>query len=475
MRSKIDQKDARILFQNADMLKEHDAKIAEEANASLKKDNELMTESAYIGIGSSIHNKRVKTQAAERALNYAEHFATVALTEALSECVEKALLLNTDEYAKLNPNYKDEIKATVRNFLESADINENVNTKVMTSLFEAIKSETPPADLYLTEEEEQEIVSSHIMNNATIERNLEALKRDVCSRVANIVTKDQEALKSQEDDLSFADEKELTAAPMVPVQPEPLPGEEEFADPDAIPEGEKGQPEELPAAPVQQESLKIVKENTKRGIVETLAINEANRMLSEGLEYNKTLALANAIKYITILETLDASGIVSIGQQGYNRILSASGVNLNPVPRVNMPGAAITDQPLATVPEAKPVEQPKEVELPNESPKESDIRSKISDIVRSSMPSELAAVEDEKVFEPFAKWKQENANKFGKPLVDIPEKGLNENLRGKYTDRTGTKVYTEAQLREYFENQGFDLNYVDFDGLCESWHFKLHK
>lgn len=472
MRSKIYQKDARILFQNADMLNKHEADLAEEYNAEVKKDADLMTESAYIGIGSSIHNKRVQTLAAERSINYAEHFATVALTEALSECVERSLLLNTDEYAKLNPNYKDEIKSTVRNFLENADINENVNTAVMTSLFEAIKSETPPAELYLTEEEEQEIVSSHIMNNATIERNLDALKRDVCSRVANIVTKDQESLKNQEDDLNFAAEKELTAAPMVPVQPEEIPGEE-FADPDAapIPEGEKGQPEE---APVQQESLKIVKENTKHGIVETLAINEANKMLSEGHEYNKTLALANAIKYITILETLDASGIVKIGEQGYNRILSASGVNMNPVPRVNMPGAAITDQPLATVPEAKPVEEPKEVQLETETPKESDIRSKISEIVRSSTPSEFSIGVEERVFEPFAKWKQENA-KFSKPMADIPEKGLNESLRGKYTDRTGTKVYTEAQLREYFENQGFDLNYVDFEDLCESWHFKLHR
>ena len=475
MRSKIDQKDARILFQNADMLQKHEANLAEEANLSLQKDKELMTESAYIGIGSSIHNKRVKTQAAERAINYAEHFATIALTEALSECVEKALLLNTDEYAKLNPNYKDEIRTTVRSFLENADINENVNTPVMTSLFEAIKSETPPADLYLTEEEEQEIVSNHIMNNATIERNLEALKRDVCSRVANIVTKDQEALKNQEDDLSFADEKELTAAPMVPVQPEEVPGEEQFADPDAAPEAGMEQPAPAPEeAPVQQESLRIVKENTKRGIVETLAINEASKMLSEGLEYNKTLALANTIKYITILETLDASGIVTIGQQGYNRILSASGVNLNPVPRVNMPGAAITDQPVATVPEVKPVEEPKPVEIPEESKKEADIRSKISDIVRGSMPSEFSIGVEDKVFEPFEKWKQENS-KFGKQLVDIPEKGLNENLHGKYTDRTGTKVYTEAQLREYFENQGFDLNYVDFDILAESWHFKLHK
>ena len=175
------------------MLEKHDANLAEESRAEAQKSADLMTESAYIGIGSSIHNKRIKTQTAERAINYAEHFATVALTEALSECAERALLLNTEEYAKLNPNYKDEIKATIRNFLENADINEHVNTAVANALFEAIKSEMPPAELYLTEEDEQEIVSSHIMNKETIERNLDALRRDVSARVANIVTKDQEA------------------------------------------------------------------------------------------------------------------------------------------------------------------------------------------------------------------------------------------------------------------------------------------
>ena len=464
MRSKIYQKDARILFQNADMLEKHESNLAEEYNAEVKRDNEMMTESAYIGIGSSIHNKRVQTLAAERAINYAEHFATVALTEALSECAERALLLNTEEYAKLNPNYKDEIKATIRNFLENADINQHVNTPVATSLFEAIKSEMPPAELYLTEEDEQEIVSSHILNKETIERNLDSLKRDVQARVANIVTKDQEALKDQEDALTFASEKELTAAPVVPVEPEqPMEDEMPVEDPAMAPE-----------QPV-QESLKIVREAQKRGIVETLAINEAAQMLSEGVEYNKTLALANAIKYITVLETLDASGIVTIGQQGYNRILSASGVNLNPVPRINMPGAALTDTPVATVPEETPVEQPKPVELPTETPKESDIRSKISEIVKDSIPCEFSIGAEERVFEPFAKWKEENAARFAKPLSDIPEKKLNESLRGKYVDRTGEKVYTELQLREYFENQGFDLNYVDFEGLCESWHFKLIK
>lgn len=467
MRTNFDKNQARLQFQAADMLNKHNNGILEEQINQEKKDKDMIMESAYSSIGSYIYNKRVKEQDNERRFNYANHFTELALTEALSECVEKALLLNTDEYAKLNPVYKEEIHNTVSNFLTSSSINEEINNEFVNVLFEAIKEEMPPADLYLTEEQEREIVVTKIMPKETINNSIDSLIGDVRARVANIVSKDQEALAAEQKDMEYIENKELEAAPLAPVEPEP------YVD-DVVADPEMEQNEPIEPAPMAQEQpvmesfnnkrLTIVKEQQKKGIFECLALNEATQMIAEGKEYDKTLALANAIKYITVLETLDASGVVTIGQNGYNRILSASGVNMNPVSKVDIPGANIVDTPVTTdAVDASPVK----IDLPNESPKEVELRNKISDIVKTSIPCEFTLGCENKIFEPFEKWKAESKT-FGSKLADIPV--VHERAEVMYKGIKGD-ILTESQLRAKFEREGFDLDYVDFDDLARDWHY----
>lgn len=472
MRTKIDKRDSRLDLQRMEMLNQHTSAITEKEHEKEKNDISMIFESAYNDMGSVLHNKRVRQQNLERNMTYNEHFAVLALTEALSECANKALLLNTDEYAKLNPNYQAEIKSTIKNFLEQADINDKIDNKAIIELYGIIKEETPLAEMYLSEEDEKNIISDRIMSKECVERKLDDLARDVRVRVANIVTKDQEGLGAEQDVIEYATKKELDAAPVVQVQPkdeyEPLP------DPEV---DNAEQPEENMERPVVTESVKFVKNSQKRGIIETLALNEAMEMISDGKEYDKTLALANAIKYVTILECLDASGIVCIGTPGYNRILSASGVNMNPVSMVKAPGANITNTPVATDNEVKPVEIQKPVEKVYAYPEDKKITEKISELVKSAIPEGFGiGVDNSRVFEPIAKWRKENGV-FGKQLSDIPvlteETNDQEDLRGKYTNMKG-QVFTESALKEFFENQGFDLNYVDFEDLWKSWHFKKH-
>jgi len=64
------------------------------------------------------------------------------------------------------------------------------------------------------------------------------------------------------------------------------------------------------------------RETPRKGILESLALNEAKEMLAEGKEYNGDLALANAIVHLTILETFNATGLIPISEMDYKRMFN---------------------------------------------------------------------------------------------------------------------------------------------------------
>jgi hypothetical protein len=68
----------------------------------------------------------------------------------------------------------------------------------------------------------------------------------------------------------------------------------------------------------------FVREAKPCGILETLAVNEAKDLISEGKEYSSDLAIANALTYLTILETLNVTGIVPLTDVDYKKIIHAS-------------------------------------------------------------------------------------------------------------------------------------------------------
>ena len=245
MRSQLDKNTARLQFQASEMLENKNKQLKEEEAAKIDNERKAIIESAYTSIGSYIHNQRVKKQASERAMSYQDEFTTKALTEALCTVVENALLLNTEEYAKLNPNYKTEIKDTIKAFLESDSINEDIQNKHILAICEEIRKNTPPASLYLTEEQEFEITNNTIMSNDNVERSLDALSRDVRTRVANIVAKDQEELAARQDDIDYANEKEAEVAPVGTVEPAPV-EEAPLADPEQAPAEAAPQPAPAP-------------------------------------------------------------------------------------------------------------------------------------------------------------------------------------------------------------------------------------
>jgi hypothetical protein len=64
------------------------------------------------------------------------------------------------------------------------------------------------------------------------------------------------------------------------------------------------------------------REVPRQGILESLALNEAADMLKQGKEYNGDLALANALLHLTILETFNATGLFSLSEMDYRKMLN---------------------------------------------------------------------------------------------------------------------------------------------------------
>ena len=506
MRSKLDIQKANFDFNIREMLQAKDKKLEEEANAKYKSDRDALKSHVYVTEGAYLHNQREKKNLLERRIGYSAHMTELALTEALTYIIENALLLNTEEYEKLNPNYKTEIEETVRGFVENSEIDENYDNQTILKLYESLQKDLPSADLYLTEEEEEkDFVYNKMISNSAINKGLDQLTRDVRARVANIVSKEQDALAKEDETLQYAGQRELDKAPMVPV--ETAPQEDGTVDqgitPLADPESDTAQQVQDTTEPVGtevegvRESFNLVHKKQHYGIVETLAINEANEMLSAGKPLDKNLALANAVKLLTIFETLDATGIVRFGPEGYNRIVAASGRSMNPVAKTDLPGEQLTDTPVGVdtpvkndvlhdfKPEMKEVksdEVKKDEKLPidqlPETKKEAKLRKDINDLpgvkdVRNDITGDVLVSNlydnDTKIFKPFADWKKEHGGNEEK--VDIPP--VQENLHGKYTNYKG-QIFTESQLRNFFDKEGFDLNYVDFDALCQSYNFVKH-
>lgn len=69
----------------------------------------------------------------------------------------------------------------------------------------------------------------------------------------------------------------------------------------------------------------LVREVPKNGLLESLAVNNAMEMIKEGKEYDPDIAIADAIKTITILEALDEMGLIRVDDEVYGNIITRAG------------------------------------------------------------------------------------------------------------------------------------------------------
>ena len=162
----------------------------------------------YTSAGSIVKNNmnrsKLRQDSLREEIQYNERATLTAMTEMVSDIVENALLLDEAEFAKLNPNYKTEIRETVRGLLENADINKNIFNKNTRIIMEYINEILPDAKTgkYLTEADIQTLINRG--KNFNVDEAVKNLSGDVSSKVAKIVNEEQKDIKKSKEKMRKA-------------------------------------------------------------------------------------------------------------------------------------------------------------------------------------------------------------------------------------------------------------------------------
>ena len=342
--------------------KEEEAKKLEAQNKLNEDFHRALTENMV----SPEHQRKVRLENIKRQANYALHFRVMGLTEALTNVAINALPLNSDLYESINPNYKTEIRDMIRGFLESDSVNEKTENKDIISIIEQIDANRPDSDFYLTEDEEAKFIEKTIINN--VPAQLDRLSHNVEDSTVRLIAKDQELASAQQNVIDAAKNTETEiaansmAANAIPVeQPDPENPDTPLPDPDKAdttdvlnntpdvpptvdpaadvsPAGttpdqagvlisKASVPGERLAVANESANIRMVNEQYPKGIIQAFAVNEGRKLLSENKEYNSDLALANAIKLLTVLETMNESGLITVDGNSYRRMIAEVNAN----------------------------------------------------------------------------------------------------------------------------------------------------
>jgi hypothetical protein len=361
----------RLETQRDEFIKSYDKSLRDSEATKKAKLQEEVLNNARFTHGSIYARNKSRVKAMQETITYRDRAVKAVLTDYMARLVESSLLIDTEEYAKLNPNYKKEIKETVSSFVEKADLNSDITNKATLSILEYISKSIPDIKTGVYMEAGEIVASAQKMSADEVNEKLEELSGDVKERVANLVSKEQGEVNKIQSDIDAIvqvaedakaegsvegevpaeevsvepTEEELAAAGEMPVEGEELPQEEvsdeELAAAEELPiEGEEDEyldyeqstqdqykPKTTvnidPSGAVQIKIMenKFYREVPCKGIVEGFALNEAIDMIKDGKPYNGELALANAITYITVIEAFNATNLLNVTEQDYKKIL----------------------------------------------------------------------------------------------------------------------------------------------------------
>lgn len=375
------EREKRIQRQRIQYLKETAEREKQEAE---KKEEKTLLENmkqSRLANATTISRAKQRVNSLEEHFNYTNKSVLIAISEMLSEVVEKALLLDEAEFSQLNPNYKDEIRETIGNLLESDNLNETIRNRDTLALIEYATKTLPDVKVgkYLTEADLRKIIEKQ--KDFNIDEAIKNLAGDVSSKVAALVENEQKDIAKSKEKLKSAGvyddeapEEEISDEEEV-VEEEPADeGVEETDEADVSEEEDDSEEEkgygrairiepdgttsismpngdislnsdgsmdiqltegqkvsytlkknsEVEEAPKKANKKNVlVREDLHSGLLESLAVNKAKNLLSEGKPYNSDLCLADALMYITITETLNVSGIMTITESDYANIISA--------------------------------------------------------------------------------------------------------------------------------------------------------
>ena len=324
----------RIDQQTTDYLNNHYKALREEEETATRNKYEAAMSAARFSNASSYARSKQRVQAMNESLNYANKTTIIGMTEMISQVVEESLLFDTSEYSLMNPNYKQDIRDTVKGLLESGNIIQDIHNRDTLLIMEYIAKNIPEmkTGLYLSEDE----ISAYMSREpaVSVEAAISKLSGNVKSRVANLVEKEQRRLKKVKEEMPDVKEEDVHAADMdeVPadevmdqdqdgmvdqtempedmppeqegVAPEeesaPMEGEEEMpVEGEEVPPEEEGAPMEGEAGPAPTKQISITPDGTVNvNIFEGSFAKELDEEIECILEGGLLTEKFNATKYI---------------------------------------------------------------------------------------------------------------------------------------------------------------------------------
>src|SRR5574344_1083817 len=172
MKSRNTLKNERIFSQTQNMLAENSAARKDAENKAIAKSSQELMEGAFNSVGFAAHNSRMKANEVARQLSYPEKFTALALSECLGFVCDRALLLDEDAYAAMEPDYKAKMRDTILSFLENADVASNPTNAITNEVLVAIGKNMPKANQFLKEEDEKSLISDKIISDPVMNRDL---------------------------------------------------------------------------------------------------------------------------------------------------------------------------------------------------------------------------------------------------------------------------------------------------------------
>lgn len=342
------ERNKRIEKQKNEYLKNHDAMLRESLEAEEREKTEKAMSAARLGYASTFTRAKNRVNNLKEEIEYTNNALTVAMTETITKVVLESLLVDHDEYSKLNEDYVDDIRDIVRNLLENADINENITDTRTLTIMENISSMLPDAKTgkYLSEDRISSIVNNN--KNINVLEAIKSLSGNISSRVAALVEKEQQRINEIEEEMekTNATKKDKDNKNEKPKDVEDnyeednyddetdLYVEDDYDDEEELDDDDNDiEIQDLPKRPevkleitpeggakIQIKEM-LIRETPRSGLLETLAVNEAQNMLNEGKEYNSDLCIANALTYITITEAMSEMGLLKVTENEYSKII----------------------------------------------------------------------------------------------------------------------------------------------------------
>lgn len=389
------------IVRNINNMNAEEAKKAAEKRALNEAEEARMNNFLYRSVVAPINKEREYKEKMSRLYNYNENASVIGMTEAVYRLVEASLLLDKDMYKSLREDYDVFVKSTIKDFLTKSELNESAITNEHTkNIMEFVTSITPDREtgINLTESEMYDEFGNKTWD--AVENDIQSLSTDIMDNVARVIDNSASACQDIDDNLN---------------------------------------------AIKMQESTGLIRNagNNTTNILEALALNEAKEMVESGKTYNKDLALANAVAYLTILEALNTTGLVSIGADGYKKIINLSNAN-----RPALNNTRIVSTPSELQEAKQQVRNFKTFLCEGSTTQSSNIKS-------------------------WAEWKKAKDNKDGTTLLESSTRVIKEN-NCRYVNLKGEGKTTDA-MREYVLSEGYtelDIKSFGLDSLASILGFR---